>query len=125
MRDGYFDLDPPSRRATAIGRLRILRDEPLVTALLDDRPGGEPVIQQAPRRVDHAGAVHLSLEHVPTAMEWEAANIERMDVHALVDASSTGPIRAPRISYAGPQFRAASACTRISNTGAKTVVSWR
>jgi hypothetical protein len=66
-----------------VDRFDILRDEALVSAFLHDRPGGEPVIRQAPRGVDHAGAVHLSLEHGATPMQRQAAQVETVAVQAV------------------------------------------
>jgi hypothetical protein len=47
-------FDPASCLTTAADRLAILRDEPLIPALLHDGLGREAVIRQTPRGADHA-----------------------------------------------------------------------
>jgi len=62
-------FDPGARRAAAIDRLGILRDETLVSPLLHDSPGGESVIWQTTGGVDHLSPGNFVLEHLATAVE--------------------------------------------------------
>jgi hypothetical protein len=61
----HLDLDPAARRATAIDRLGILRDEPLVAAQLDLGPGVESVRIEPASRADQRRARAGLLKDLP------------------------------------------------------------
>jgi hypothetical protein len=80
---------PTSRPANVTGRPRIppitIRPSRRILHLiqLDDRPGAEPLLGQSARRVDHAGALRLVLEHVSASVQGEATDVETVEVQAI------------------------------------------
>jgi hypothetical protein len=58
-------------------------DGAFVASFLDDRPGGDSIVGQAPCGEDHAGASDLLLQHVAPPVQRQTAHVEVVDVEAV------------------------------------------